>query len=86
MHKVDTPFDAFAIKTVYLDKVITGHLPHKISRVTKFLLNRGAVTYKEITLTHERSPIMQGGLEILCKVTVKLHGTVKNLMLLGRYM
>ena len=82
MHKVDSPFDAFAIKTVYLDKVITGHLPHK-----KFLLNRGAVTYKETTLTHyERSPIMQGGLEILCKVTVKLHGTVKNHMLLGRYM
>ena len=87
MHKVDTPFDAFAIKAVNSDKVITSHLPHKISRVTKFLLNRGAVTYKEITLTHyERSPIMQGGLEILCKVTIKPHGTVKNHMLLDRYM
>ena len=87
MHKVDTPFDAFAIKTVNSDKGITGHLPHGISRVTKFLLNRGEVTYAEITLTHyERSPIMLGGYKILCKVTVKLHGTVKNHMLLDRYM
>ena len=83
LHKVDTPFDAFAIKTVNSDKVVTGHLTHEISRVTKFLLNRGAVTYAELTLTHyQRSPIMQGGMEILCKVTVKLHGNVKNHMFL----
>lgn len=66
---------------------ITGHLPHEISRVTNFLLKRGAVTYAEITLAHyERSPIMLGGYKILCKVTIKLHGTVKNHMLLDRYM
>ena len=29
---------------------------------------------------------MQGGLEIPCKITVKLHGTVKNHMLLDQYM
>ena len=29
---------------------------------------------------------MQGGLEVPCKITVKLHGTVKNHMLLDRYM
>ena len=28
---------------------------------------------------------MQGGLEIPCKITVKLHGTVKNHMLLDQY-
>ena len=55
--------------------------------MTKFLLDRGAVAYAELTSTHyRRSPIMQGGLEMLCKVTVKLHGTVKNHKLFGRYM
>ena len=40
----------------------------------------------ELTSTHRRLPIMQGGLEIPCKITVKLHGTVKNHMLFDRYM
>ena len=55
--------------------------------MTKFLLDRGAAVYAELTSTHyRRSPIMQGGLKMLCKVTVKLYRTVKNHMLLGRYM
>ena len=58
-----------------------------MSHVTKFLLDRGAAAYAELTSTHyRRSPIMQGGLEVPCKITVKLHGTVKNHMLLDRYM
>ena len=79
MHKVDNHFDVFAIKTVNSDKVITGHFPREISRVTKFLLDRGAVAYAELTLTHyRRSPITQGGLEIPSKITIKFYGTVKN--------
>ena len=74
-------------RTVNSDNAITGHLPREISRVTKLLLDRGAVAYAELTSTHyRRSQIMQGGLEMLCKVTVKLHGTVKKHMLLSRYM
>ena len=62
-------------------------MPRKISRGTKFLPDRGAVAYAELTSTHyRRSPIMQGGLEIPCKITVKLHGTFQNHMLLDRYM
>ena len=49
LHEVDNPFDVLAIKTVNSDKVITGHLPCEISRVTKFLLDRGAVAYAELT-------------------------------------
>ena len=87
LHKVDNPFDVSAIKTGNSDKVITGHLPREISRVTKFLLDRGAVADAELTSTHyRRSPIMPGGLEIPWKFTVKLPGTVKNHMLLDRYM
>ena len=74
LHEVDNPFDVFAIKTANSDKVITGHLPREISRVTKFLLDRETVAYAELTSTHyRRSPIMQSCLEISCKVTVKLH-------------
>ena len=87
LHEVDNPFDVLAIKTVNSDKVITGHLPCEISRVTKFLLDRGAVAYAELTSTHyRRSSIMQGCLEIPCKITVKLHGIVTNHMPLDRYM
>ena len=87
MHEVDNPFDFFAIKTVNSDKVITGPLPREISRVTKILLDRGAIAYAELKSTHyRRSPRMKGALEIPCKITVKLHGTVKNHMLLDRYM
>ena len=58
-----------------------------MSLVTKFLLDRGAVAYAELTSIHyRRSPIVQGGLEIPCKITVKLHGTIKNHMLLDRHM
>ena len=52
LHEVDSPFDVFAIKTVNSNKVIAGHLPREISRVTKFLLDRGAAAYAELTLTH----------------------------------
>ena len=87
LHEVENLFDVFAIKTVNSDNAITGHLPREISRVTKLLLDRGAVAYAELTSTHyRRSPLVQGGLEMPCKITVKLHGTVKNHMLLGRYM
>ena len=50
LHKVGNTIDAFAIKAVNSDKVITGHLPRKISRVIKFLLDRGAVAYAKHSL------------------------------------
>ena len=63
MHEVGKPFDVFTIKIVNSDKIITGRLPHEISLVTKFLLDRGAVAYAELRSTHYRkSSIMQGGL------------------------
>ena len=51
LHEVDNPFDVFAIKTVNLDKVIIGYSPRKISRMTLFLLDRGAIAYAELTST-----------------------------------
>ena len=79
-------FDVYAIKPVTESNQIVGHLPREICRITKFLLDRGA----KISLTftpnnYRRSPLVQGGLEIPCKVTVKLPATIKNHMILGRY-
>ena len=62
------------------------HLPREISRPTKFLLDRGAEIVAEIESSlYWRSHLIQVGLEIRCKVSVTLPGTMKNHMLLSRY-
>ena len=63
-----------------------GHLPREISRPTKFWLDRGAEIVAEMESSHyQRSPLIQAGLGIRCKVSVTLPGTIKNHMLLDRY-
>ena len=63
-----------------------GHLPREVSRVTKFLLERGARISLVLSSRHyRRSPLVQGGLEIACHVTVKLPGTIKNHLIMDRY-
>ena len=71
-HEKINTFDRFAIKVCEKGKnEIVGHLPMKISRVTKFLLDRGANVSAKFTSTHyRRSPLVQGGIEIPCVVTV----------------
>ena len=80
-------FDMFAIKTCRLEGgQIVGHLPGEISRPTKFLLERGAKVIAQSTGTHyRRSSLFQGGLEILCLVTVIIPGSIKDHMLIQRY-
>ena len=73
------PFDRFAIKIITAENKVVGHLPRELSRVPMFLLDRGA--HIELTLTstnYQRSPLVQGGLEIACEVVVKMPGTVRN--------
>lgn len=85
-HEVNNAFDIFAIKTVSENGITVGHLPREVSRVTKFLLDRGARISLELTSRHyRRSPLVQGGLEIACQLTVKLPGTIKNHMIMDRY-
>ena len=63
-----------------------GHLPREILQPTKFLLHRGVEIVAEIKSSYYRkSPLIQGRLEIRCKVSVGLPGTIKNHMLLDRY-
>ena len=80
-------FDRFAIKVCEKDKnKIVGHLPMEISRVTKFLLNKGANVSAKLTNTHcRRLPLVQGGIEIPCVVTVSMPDTVINQLLIERY-
>ena len=85
-HEFENTFDMFAIKTCKSNGQIVRHLPREISRVTKFLLDRGAVVQATLSTTHyRRSPLVQGGLEIACKVSVKMPGTIKNHLLIDRY-
>ena len=64
-------FEVFAIKTCF----IVGHLPRKILRATKFILDPSVlILVKLIPTDYERSPLVWGGLEIAYKTSVKLPG------------
>ena len=72
-YEVGNPFDPFAIKVCKSDAEIVGHLPMEISRITKFLLERGFAASLTLTSMHyRRSPLVQGGLEIPCKVRIAM--------------
>ena len=63
-----------------------GHLPREVSQITKFILDRGAkVTATLTSKNFRRSPLVQGGLEIACKVTIKMLATRKTHMNLDRF-
>ena len=68
------------------DETAVGHLPMEILRVTKFCIDRGGSINAELTSDHyRRSPLIQGGIEIPCKVTAKIPGTVINLLIMEKY-
>ena len=79
-------YDMFAIKTCDHGGIMVGHLPREVSRITKFIIDRGAIVTVLLTGTHyRRLPLVKGGLEIPCKVSVWMRGTCANLLLLERY-
>ena len=56
------------------------------SRVTKYIVDRGACAYAVLTSTNYCvSPLVQGGLEIPCRVEIHMLSTVKNRELIGIY-
>ena len=83
-HEEGNTLDIFSIKVGKKDKNETvGHLPMEISRVTKFLLDKGANVSEKLTSTHyKRSPLVQGGIKIPCVITVSIPGTVINQLLI----
>ena len=57
-----------------------------ISRLTRFFIDRGAtVTAPLMGIHYRRSSLVQGGLEIPCKITVTISGTVSNLLCMEKY-
>ena len=86
-HEQGNDFDYFSIKTCKKDdNEIVGHFPREILRSTKFLIDRGARVTAQITSSHYRkSPLLQGGMEVRCKVSVTIPGTIKNHLLLDHY-
>ena len=73
-HESGKVFNPFAIKVCERNsEKPVGHLPREISRVTKFIAERGATVNVELTSGYYRMlPLVQSGLEIKCKVTVKI--------------
>ena len=54
--------------------------------MTKFLIDIGAnVSVKLTSTNYRRSPLVQGGLEIPCLVTVTMSGTIINQLIMERY-
>ena len=79
-------YDMFAIKTCDQRGIMVDHLPRKLSRITKFIIDRGATVPVMLSGTHyRRSFLIKGGLEIPCKVSVSMCGFCLNLLLLERY-
>ena len=87
-YEENNPHDLFAIKVCRIpDKTIVGHLPMEISRITKYMIARGAQIEAQLTETHyRRSPLVQGGLEIPCSLTLRMPATVKSSELLKMYL
>ena len=82
------PYDSFSIKVCKPgeDAQIVGHLSLELSRITYFIVQRGAtVTAKVCGKHYRRSPLIQGGLEVPCQVTVSMPGSIVNHLLLSRY-
>ena len=73
-HESGNEFDPFTIKVCeHNSEKPIGHLSREISRITKFIIEQGATKDVELTSDHyRRSPLVQGGLEIKCKVTIKV--------------
>ena len=64
-------YDRYAIKCTDIDDNIVGHLPMEISRITNFSSICGASVHANVTsIPFRESPLVQGGLEISCLVTV----------------
>ena len=59
--------------------MVAGHLPMGNSRLTKYILNRGVRVYAIPTSTNYCvSPLVQGGVEISCRIEIHVPATVNK--------
>ena len=82
-------FDNILFAKTYLDQDsgdIVGHLLQEISRVKKSMLDMGAPVNAELTSSFcRRFPIVQLGLNIRCKTSIKTHSSY-HMEILERYL
>ena len=75
----NNPYDVFSIKVYKSNniQIVVGHIPMEISWITKFIPEKGARVQAVVTRKHYRlSPLIQGGLEVPCLVTVTMPGSI----------
>ena len=76
----------FIIRQNVFTKIV-GHLQMEISRVTEFVLDKGARVHATLTsMNYRRSPLVQGGLEIARRIELRMPGIITNHTILTRYM
>ena len=85
-HEKGNNFDSFSIKVCEQNSRETvGHLPKEIPRITKYMLDMGTFVSVDLASSHyRRSPLVQRGLGIRCKVTIKTASSF-NKAVLERY-
>ena len=81
-HESRNVFDPFSIKVCERNsEKPVEYFPPETSRVSKFIIERGTTVDLELTSDHYRwSPLVQGGVEIKCKVTVKVLSATRRLV------
>lgn len=90
-HERNNIHDRYAIAAIKLlpgtiAPSIIGHLPKEISRLTYFIINRGAtVRCRVISEHHRHSPLIQGGLEIPVEVVVEMPVEDSNAQTMQKY-
>ena len=89
IYERNNPHDRYVIAATKLlpgglANVTVGPFPREISRFTKCLMSRGADVFVKDTY-HQRSPLVQGGLEISVKVTVSMEASKENFQAMGRF-
>ena len=91
IYERNNPVDRYAIAATKLlpgrlANVTIGHLPREISRFTRFLISRGADVFVTVRDSrHRRSPLVQGGLEIPVKLTVRMEAASENNQAVERF-
>ena len=87
-HEKDNPYDSFSIKVFKPDSPaeIAGHLPMEISRIMKFIIDRGAQVAVKIHGRHYRRSLpVQDRLEVPYEIKITMVGSIVNHHLLVRY-
>ena len=80
------PLVIIIIKHIHGTDSVVGHLPREISRITYFIITHGAqVSCRMTDMHYRRSPLVQGGIEIPCEVTVKMNLSDQNMLAIEEY-